>query len=79
MTVTINAQFDCTQRQFVVDLARVVYAAMGYKLPNEIEYLFDSQHPQEKAALLAAEEIFEMLTGDSPSYDDDDEEGDRHD
>ena len=73
MTVTINQSFDCTQRELVVDIARAIYATHGFRLPEEINYLFKSQHPTEKYVLAAAEEIF---YGDSPSYDDDlDEEG----
>jgi len=72
MTVTINQSFDCTQRELVVDIARVIYATHGARLPEEISYLFNSQHPTEKSVLAAAEEIFEIFYGDSPSYDDDD-------
>lgn len=73
MTVTINTQFDCTQRELVVDIATLIYRYMGYKAPERLSYFYESQHPTEKAVLAAAEEIFEMFAGDSPSYDDEEE------
>jgi len=71
-SVTINNSFDCTQREFVLDIARIIYATHGFKLPDDDQmYLYRSQHPTERSVLQAAEDIFELLTGDSPSYDDD--------
>jgi hypothetical protein len=79
MTVTINASFDVTQREFIADIAWATYKQLGYTAPaptEDLDYFFRSQHPQEQAMVAIAEEIFEMLTGDSPSYDDDPEEDD---
>lgn len=82
MTVTINQQFDCTQTELVLDIARLIYRAEGYVLPSDPEYLFRSQHPAEQRVLAVAEEIFELFYGDSPDYGSDgeieDEEGDRN-
>lgn len=74
-TVTITNQFDCTQRQLVSDIAEIIYNHIGYVIPvgcKKEKYFFDSQRPMEVSALHAAEEIFELFYGDSPSYDDDD-------
>ena len=73
MTVNIEFHNDCTQRELVVDIARLIYQSLGYRLPdNNILYLFKSQHPLEQNVLSVAEEIFELFSGDGPSYDDDD-------
>jgi hypothetical protein len=73
-TVTVDRQWDVTQRQFVVDLARIIYRNIAGELPADINYLYRSQHPTEKAVLNAAEQIFEILTGDTPDYSDEEEE-----
>jgi hypothetical protein len=83
MTVTIAQKFDCTQRQMVVDIAEIIYRTHGCKLPkhsnNPVDptnllYLYGSQHPTEQGCLAAAEYIFEMFYGDSPTYEDDPDE-----
>lgn len=74
MSVTISAQFDCSQREVVFDIAKIIYATHDARLPADLMYLYESQHPTERAVLVAAEAIFELLTGDSPSYDDDPDE-----
>ncbi|WP_446871199.1 hypothetical protein [Phormidesmis sp. 146-12] len=66
----IRAQFDCTQRELVVDIARLVYASHGYQLPQDLMYLWRSQHPTEQGVLAVSEQIFEMFYGDSPDYSD---------
>lgn len=66
--IKIEQSFDRTQKEFVVDIARVIYKQLGYNLPDNPEYLFSSLHPTEVAVLRAAEDIFELLTGDSPDY-----------
>lgn len=71
--VTLNPQ-DCTQREFVTDLAKTIYRGLGYIAPDKPDYFFDSQHPTEIAILAIAETIFEQLTGDTHSYDDDPDE-----
>lgn len=77
MPVTITTQFDCTQRQFVVYLAMLIYrVADGNITPSTLSYFFDSCHPAERASLQVAEAIFELLTGDSPDYDDDPDDED---
>jgi hypothetical protein len=73
-SINFKASFDCNQRQIVVDIATIIYRTHGYDIQAKpIGYLFDSQHPTERAVLAAAEAIFEMFAGDSPSYDDDDD------
>jgi hypothetical protein len=73
-SINFNASFDCNQRQIVVDIATIIYRSHGYEIGHkQIGYLFDSQHPTERAVLAAAEAIFEIFAGDSPSYDDDDD------
>lgn len=69
----INQQLDCTQRQAVIDIARIVYQTHGHRLPNDPDYLWNSQHPTEQSVLRAAEEIFEIFWGDSPDYSDEEE------
>jgi hypothetical protein len=67
----ISFEFDGTTREFIADLAWTIYRSMGYTAPSFAEkpmYFFDSQHPQEKACVWAAEQIYEKLTGDSPEY-----------
>ena len=74
-SINFKASFDCTQRQIVVDIATTIYRSHGYEIKDKpIGYLFESQHPTERAVLAAAEEIFELFAGDSPSYDDDDDD-----
>jgi len=75
----ITAEFDCTQKELVNDIAAIIYTSQGYGKAAEIitanpDYLFDSQHPAERSALAAAEQIFELFYGDSPDYSDDEEE-----
>ena len=75
MSVTISAQFDCTQREFIAEIAWGIYKKLGHVAPlpaDDLMYFFNSKHGMEQAVLWAAEDIFESLTGDSPSYDDDD-------
>lgn len=74
----INFESDVTTRELIADLAWMIYRdAMGYAAPAPTEnlmYFFDSQHPSEKSCLYAAENIFEMMTGDRPDYSDEDGE-----
>ena len=74
-TTTVGPQtFDASQREIVVDIARLIYRMMGYDIRNKgIMYLYESQHPTEKAVLQTAEDIFEMFWGDIPDYDDEEE------
>jgi hypothetical protein len=75
MTVTINYQFNGTQRELVIDIARLLYGSHGCNLPEDDPlYLWKSQHPTEQGVLYVAEAIFEMFYGDSPEYSDDPEE-----
>jgi hypothetical protein len=77
----ISLEFDGTTRELIADLAWTIYRSMGYTAPSFAEkpmYFFDSQHPQEKACVWAAEQIYEKLTGDSPEYLDDDVEDDSY-
>ena len=66
-------QFDCTQRKFVEDICWIIYSKLGYSNRQKSGYFFASKHPTEMSILRSAEEIFELITGDSPDYDDDDE------
>ena len=72
---TVGPQtFDASQREIVVDIAARIYRMMGYDISNtSTMYLFNSQHPTERAVLQVAEDIFEMLWGDIPDYDDEEE------
>lgn len=69
----IEADFDCTQRELVQDIARLIYSTHGYQLPEDLMYLWRSQHPTEIGVLAIAEEIFELFYGDSPDYSDEEE------
>jgi hypothetical protein len=70
----VNQQFDCTQRELVIDIARTIYKMHGCNLPQDQLYLWRSQHPLEQGILSVSEAIFEMFYGDSPDYSDDPEE-----
>ena len=74
--ITIGPQtYNCTQREMVVDIANRIYEATGHSARGkDLMYFFKSQHPQEKAVLAAAEDIFEIFWGDMPDYDDEDDE-----
>lgn len=74
MTVSITANFDCTQRELVIDIAKQIYRLTGCKSPENPEYFWGTQHPTAIDVRVIAEELFEMFAGDSPSYDDEDEE-----
>lgn len=75
MRIQIDEEFDCTERQFVVAIAQHIYRTHGHEISNKPwPYLFNSKHPTEQAVLYAAEAIYELFTGDSPSYDDEDED-----
>jgi hypothetical protein len=74
MTITMYSQFDCTQRELVINIAKLVYRTQGCILPADPLYLWKSQHPTEQGVLHVAEAIFEMFYGDSPEYIDDPEE-----
>jgi hypothetical protein len=67
----ISTDTDLTQRETVREIARIIYRNLGYVLPMEnILYLWESKHPTEKAVLKSALDIFEMMTGDYPDYED---------
>ena len=70
----IEAEIEGCQRDLILQLARIIYRTHGAELPADPWYLYGSQHPTEQGVLAAAEQIFELLTGDSPSYDDDDDD-----
>lgn len=70
--VTINTQFDCTQKEFVADIAAIIHKANGFKVEDSSS-LLRSQSPRVQAVLATAEAIFELLVGDSPDYSDEDE------
>ena len=75
--VRIEADFDVTLRQIVIDIARLIYRTHGAELPvNDPMYLWRSQHPTEQAVRYTAERIFEMFWGDEPDYDDEEDEAD---
>jgi hypothetical protein len=68
--VQINAQFDCTQRGLINDITRLIAKDMGYIISDEVE-VTHSANPRTIKFTQIACDIFELLTGDSPSYDDD--------
>ncbi|NEZ62260.1 hypothetical protein D0962_05630 [Leptolyngbyaceae cyanobacterium CCMR0082] len=73
--ITIENTYPCTQREMVVRIANRIYQAMDCNASGQDPmYFYDSQHPTERAILAAAEEIFGMFWGDSPDYDDEDDE-----
>jgi hypothetical protein len=67
----IDQEFDCTQREMVIDIARLIYRTHGGELPKDPLCLWESQHPTEQAVLITAERIFEIFHGDQPDYSDD--------
>ena len=66
----IAQEFDCTQRQMVIDIAGLIYRTHGGRLPHDPLHLWESRHPTEQAVLAVAEQIFEIFHGDSPDYSD---------
>lgn len=55
-------QFDCTQREIVVDIAQRIYEIRGVNIRDmDLMYLFNSEDQQEKSILTAAEDIFGMF------------------
>jgi Fe-S-cluster formation regulator IscX/YfhJ len=68
--VQINAQFDCTQRGLINDITRLIAKDMGYIISDEVE-VTHSVNPRTIQFTQIACDIFELLTGDSPSFDDD--------
>lgn len=68
--VKIDAQFDCTQRGLINDITRLIAKDMGYIISDEIE-VTHSANPRTIKFTQIACDIFELLTGDSPSFDDD--------
>lgn len=60
----INMEMNCTPLEFLEDLVNKIY---GHKRMS-LSYFLASQHPQEQQCLAVAEEIFEMVVGDSPEY-----------
>ena len=70
-SISIEQHFDCSQREIVIDIARIIYRRQGFDISEmPLMYLYESEHPQEKAILAMAEEIFSLFWGDSPDYDD---------
>jgi hypothetical protein len=70
----IDMEFDCTQREFVEDISNIVYMRMHGVKRQEPGYFFRKEpldDPRERQSLMIAEEIFELITGDSPDYSDD--------
>jgi hypothetical protein len=68
--VQINAQFDCTQRELINDITRLIAKDIGYIISDETE-VTHSVNPRTIQFARIACDIFELLTGDSPSFDDD--------
>jgi hypothetical protein len=68
--IQINAQFDCTQRGLINDITRLIAKDIGYIISGEVE-VTHSVNPRTIHFTQIACDIFELLTGDSPSYDDD--------
>jgi hypothetical protein len=69
----IDTSFDCNQKEFIEDLCWIIYGYLGYAKRQNPGYFFNSQHPTEKSILCAAEEIFQLLTGDRPDYEADED------
>jgi hypothetical protein len=71
--VKIDVQHDCTERELINDLTRIVAKGMGFIIDVEVE-VTTSSNPRTGQFAQIARDIFELLTGDSPSYDDEQSE-----
>ena len=73
-SLSIEQYFDCSQREVVVDIAKIIYRKKGFDISGmSLMYLYESQHPEEQAILAMAEEIFTLFWGDTPDYDDEEQ------
>lgn len=82
MPVSINANFDCSRKELVYDIASVISIGMGYKLSGSsstIAWLANAGNPRALLYVGIAEEIFELLTGDRPDYAEDEEDREEED
>lgn len=66
----INVVHDCTQRELINDITRIIATGMGSVLDNETE-VTESTHPRTIQYAQIAVDIFAAIVGDTPSYDDD--------
>lgn len=74
MTLRVDTAFDVTQRELIVDIAACIYKTHDADIRGkDTNYLFESQHPTERACLMAAEDIYEIFFGDTPDYSDEEE------
>lgn len=69
--IIVNQIFNRTQRELVFDIALKVHSSI-WTTQEDLEStdLFNNKQPKELALLNAAEAIFEMFTGQPPTYDD---------
>lgn len=71
-TMDIEPEIPRTHHEVLEDIVNRIYqmhTGKGARYP--LLYFLNSQHPTEIACLKAAEDIFEIVTGDSPDYDED--------
>lgn len=66
----IETQLNCTPLEFLEDLANRIYQMQSGANRFPLSYFLDSEHPTEISCLKIAEDIFEMVTGNSPDYND---------
>lgn len=65
----IKMEFDCTEKELIRDIACKIYSIFGCNaFDKPVDYLMNSQHPTERTCWVLAEEIYEMFSGDSPEY-----------
>lgn len=66
----IECSFDCTEEELMLDLCTLVASTIGFKLQENItiQDIIDSTNPRMQAVLFTAESIYELFTGDSPTY-----------
>jgi hypothetical protein len=56
----IEQEFDATQREIVIDIARLLYRNHhGCTLPRDPLYLWKSQHPTERVVLATSAQVSE--------------------
>jgi hypothetical protein len=68
MAVHIEQSFDCSHKELVTDIVRIICRHQGCVLADDPIRFWQSKSPADISVLRTAEEIFELFFGDSPDY-----------
>lgn len=66
----IDAQHDCTERQLINDVVRIIATGLGHQICRELD-VTKTENPQVAAWTEIAIEIYAAIAGDEPTYGDD--------